>query len=75
MHSGKRKVIMPKQGGIDTFTTRDIAWTGGNPYDNNITSPAANSCYRPMELDKAHKVEDKCIFNPYQRQEALAYQY
>jgi len=57
----KRKVIMPQRGGIDTFTAGDIAWTGGNPYNKNITSPAANGCYRPMELDKACKVEDKCL--------------
>jgi len=57
----KRKAIMPQQGGINTFTAGDIAWTGGNPYDNTITNPAANSCYRSMEPDKAHKVEDKCL--------------
>jgi len=57
----KRKVVMPQHGGINTFTAGDIAWTGGNPYDNRITSPAANGCYRPMEPDKACKVEDKCL--------------
>jgi len=57
----KKKVEVPARGGVDTFPSGDIAWTGGNPYDNNVTSPAANGCYRPMELDKAHKIEDKCL--------------
>jgi len=57
----KRKVVMSQHGGINTFTAGDIAWTGGNPYDNRITSQAANGCYRPMEPDKACKVEDKCL--------------
>ena len=56
-----RKVEVPARGGVDTFPTGDIAWTGGNPYDKNVTSPAANGCYRPMEPDKARKVEDKCL--------------
>ena len=57
----QRKVEVPTHGGVDTFSTGDIAWTGGNPYDSKITSPAANGCYRPMEPDKACKVEDKCL--------------
>ncbi len=57
----KRKAGMPQCGGVNTFTSEDIAWTGGNPYDSNIMIPAANGCYRPMELDKAQKVEDKCL--------------
>ena len=39
----------------------DIAWTGGNPYDANIVASAANGCYRPIDPDKARKVEDKCV--------------
>ena len=57
----KKKVEVPAHRGVDMFPSGDIAWTGGNPYDNNITSPAANGWYRPMEPDKAHKIEDKCL--------------
>ncbi len=49
------------RGGVDTIGGTDVAWTGGDPYDNTITSPAANGCYRPMEPDKARKVEEKCV--------------
>jgi len=61
MHSVKRKVVLPQHGGVNTFPNGDIAWTGGNPYDTKLTSPAANGCYRLMEPDKAWKVEDKCL--------------
>jgi len=47
--------------GVDKFLSGDIAWTGGDPYDTTITNLAANGCYCPMELDKAWKVEDKCL--------------
>ncbi len=57
----KKKVEVPACGGVDTFPSGDIVWTGGNPYDSNITSPAANGCYRSMEPEKARKVEDKCL--------------
>jgi len=56
-----KKVDVPLQGGVNTFQSGDIAWTGGDPYDNSIKSPAANGCYCPMEPDKAQKVEDKCL--------------
>jgi len=56
-----RKVDVPTRGGVDTFPAGDIAWTGGDPYDKTINNPAANGCYRPMEPDKARKVEDKCL--------------
>ena len=57
----KHKVKTPKHSGIDNVSAMDIAWTGGNPYDNTITGPAKNSCYQPIELDKARTVEDKCV--------------
>jgi len=57
----KRKVDVPTCGGVNEFDSGEIAWTGGNPYDNTITGPAANGCYHPIEPDKARKVEDKCI--------------
>ncbi len=57
----KRKVNVPTHGGVDDFDSKEIAWTGGNPYDNTITGPAANGCYHPLEPNKARKVEDKCI--------------
>jgi len=57
----KRKVNVPTHGGVDEFDSGEIVWTGGNPYDNTVIGPAANSCYCPVEPDKARKVEDKCI--------------
>jgi len=57
----KRKVNVPTRGGVDEFNSGEIAWTGGNPYDNTVVGPAANGCYRPIEPDKARKVEDKCV--------------
>ena len=56
-----RMVVAPRRGGLDTISTVDIAWTGGNPYDANIVAPTANGCYRPIDPDKARKVEDKCV--------------
>jgi len=55
------KVEIPMRGGVDTIGGVDVAWTGGDPYNNAITAPAAYGCYRPMEPDKARKVEDKCV--------------
>ena len=56
-----RMAVAPRCGGLDTISAVDIAWTGGNPYDANVVAPAANACYRPVDLDKARKVEDKCV--------------
>ena len=55
-----RMAVAPRHGGLDTISAVDIAWTGGNLYDANIVVPAANGCYRPIDPDKARKVEDKC---------------
>ena len=56
-----RTAVAPRRGGLDTISTVDIAWTGRNPYDANIVAPTANGCYRPIDPDKARKVEDKCV--------------
>jgi len=61
----KRKVGIPQHGRVNTFPSGDIAWTGGNPYNTNITT-AANSHYRPMELDKPAMLKTS-VYNPYQR--------
>jgi len=31
------------------------------PYDTNVVATTANGCNRPIEPDKARKVEDKCV--------------
>jgi len=41
--------------------TVDIAWTRGSPYDANVQAPAVNGYNLPVELDKAHKAEEKCV--------------
>jgi len=57
-----RAAVLPRCGGLDTISQVDIAWTGGNPYDANVAAPTANDgCYRPIDPDKARKVEDKCV--------------
>jgi len=38
-----------------------IACSSGNPYEAWIQALAANGCYRPIDPDKARKVEDKCV--------------
>jgi len=32
-----------------------------NPYDGCVVAPTANGCYRPIDPDKARKVEDRCV--------------
>jgi len=56
-----RMAVTPRRGGLDTISGVDIEWTGGNPYDANVVAPTANGCYRPIDPDKARKVEDKCV--------------
>jgi len=68
----KHKAEKPKHGKINSFGTMDIAWTGGNPYDNTITSPAANGCYCPIELDKARRLKTS-VYNPCQRPGGLSH--
>jgi len=46
---------------LHTILAVDVAWTGGNPYDAEVVAPTANGCYRPIDPDKARKVEDKCV--------------
>jgi len=48
-----KKVDVLLHGGVYTFPSGDIAWTGGDPYDTSIMSPAANGCYHLMEPDRA----------------------
>jgi len=56
-----RMAVVLRCGGLDTISTVDIAWTGGNSYDANVVAPAANGCYRPIDPDKSRKVDDKCV--------------
>jgi len=56
-----RRVDVSLCGEVDIFPSGDIAWTGDDPYDTSILSPAANGCYHPIEPDKAQKIEDKCL--------------
>jgi len=44
-----KTVGVPLHGGVDTFPSGDIAWTGGDSYNTSIMSPSANGCYHPME--------------------------
>jgi len=46
---------------LDTILGVDVAWSGRKPYDGSIVAPTANGCYRPIDPDKARKVEDKCV--------------
>jgi len=48
-------------GGVNLINGAEIAWTGVDPFDTSDQDTAANGCYRPIEPDKARKVEDKCV--------------
>jgi len=47
---------------VDTSSGVDISWTGlADILMIQVLVPAAIGCYRPIDPDKARKVEDKCV--------------
>jgi len=64
-----RTAVVPQRGGMDEIGNVNFPWTGGDPYENTVTAPIGDSCYRSLDPDKLGRLK-KSVFNPYLKQES-----